>query len=176
MEQTHAYYEEIDSTPASTVNQTSAFSTGCWWVVHPVTCVDVLDLGTRVLMDVRVWIEETMPNELFVQKAKHVMDFKTARQETLENVMKELGKRKTKGDVGGEEGYVGGWETVGSENDEKEVLEANGEDGNNEHKAEEGKKAKRLSRNSDAQLEEAAAAGRRAAEEARVKDEYEYVV
>ena len=41
------------------------------------TCVDVLDLGTRVLMDVRVWIEETMPNELFVQKAKHVMDFKT---------------------------------------------------------------------------------------------------
>ncbi|CAI9628563.1 unnamed protein product [Alternaria burnsii] len=177
MAQTHAYYEEIDSIPASAANQTSPFRSACWWIIHPVTCVEVLDLSTRVLVDLKVWIEETVPNELFVRKSGTVMGFKGVREETLENVVSELRKRKDRGDLESEEGYVGGWQAIVGDGEEmaKEVTDEDDNGGCDELHVKQ-KKANRLSRNSDAQLEEAAAAGRNAAEEAKLKNEYEYVV
>lgn len=178
MAQTHAYYEEIDSIPASAANQTSPFHSACWWIIHPVTCVQVLDLSTRVLVYLKVWIEETVPNELFVRKSGTIMGFKGVREETLGNVMSELKKRKDRGDLESEEGYVGGWQAVGRDGEEmaKEVTDEDDNDRCDELHVRKQKKANRLSRNSGAQLEEAAAAGRNAAEEAKVKNEYEYVV
>ncbi|KAJ4377250.1 hypothetical protein N0V83_000073 [Neocucurbitaria cava] len=105
--QTHAYYEEIDSIPAVSVGLKSAFSAGHWYVVHPVTAVDVLFLSTRVLQDLAKWLEKDCPNELFEGEGAQVRDFKGVRSETAENVKRELQKREERGDVGKEEGYTG---------------------------------------------------------------------
>jgi hypothetical protein len=126
------------------------------------------------LIDLRVWLEVTAPNDMFVRKNEAVLGFKGVREETLENVVKELEKRRDRGDVGREEGYTGGWETLGEAREPGGMIEDNDDDGHDEQNVEDRKKAKRVSRNSAAQLEEAEAAGRRAAEEARVKDEYDF--
>lgn len=141
------------------------------------TCVEVLDLSTRVLLDLKLWIEETVPNKLFVRKSGTIMEFKGVREETLGNVVSELKKRKDRRDLESEEGYVGGWEAVGRDGEEmaKEVTDEDDNDRCDEVNVRKQKNVNRLSRNSDAQLEEAAAAGRNAAEEAKVKNEYEYV-
>jgi hypothetical protein len=136
MTQTHAYYEETDNIPASALGQVSEFTGGQWYVVHPVIGVQVLRLSTRVLMYLREWIEEMAPNELFQRKARHVMDFKTARAETLGAVVRELGRREMKGRIGKEEGYTRGWETVG-EGEEVEGASVRVEDG---HEEEEGRR------------------------------------
>jgi hypothetical protein len=87
-------------------------------------------------MDLREWIEEKAPNELFQRKARHVMNFKTAQAETLGAVVRELGRREMKGKIGKEERYIGGWETVG-EDGEVEGASVREEDG---HGKEEGEK------------------------------------
>lgn len=169
--QTHAYYEEIDTIPAASVNQKSEFSAGHWYVIHPLSSLARLDLSTRVLLDLQEWLEGTWPNELFVRETNGVRDFQKVRKETLDAVKRVLEKRREKGEVGREEGYVGHWEDVGGEEsvgggkkDEEMGLGDKGED-----------MERVLSRHTKAALAEAEAAGREAAEEARIRDEYEFL-
>ena len=56
------------------------------------------------------WIEEKCPSELFEGKARQVQEFKGARQESLEEVRKELARREKWGKVGEDEGCTGDWE------------------------------------------------------------------
>jgi hypothetical protein len=136
-----------------------------------------LYLSTRVLLDLKIWLEETAPNALYTRKAKQVMDLKTARAETLGAVIRQLKKREEKGVISEEEGYTGAWETVGADG-EMEGARMQEED---DHKDEENvlgdeeEKGKRVSRNSAGQLEQAAEVGRRASEEAEERTEYEFL-
>ncbi|KAF1847802.1 uncharacterized protein K460DRAFT_403125 [Cucurbitaria berberidis CBS 394.84] len=170
MAQTHAYYEEIDNVPAASVEKKSEFKAGHWHVVHPVSSVEMLDFSTRVLQDLLKWIEEDCPSDMFIRKAGQVLEFKVARSETLENAKKELEKRKGRGDVGEEEGYTGSWEQVGEDKQADETQM----DGKTKMEGKGKEKAQGLSRHTAAALAEAEQAGRNAAEEARIKDEYDF--
>jgi hypothetical protein len=162
--QTEAYYEEIDSIPAvSADREKSEFAAGQWYVIHPVTYYQVRDLSSKVLLDLEEWIEVKCPEKMFTRRAKQVLDFKTARNETLGEVRKELDRRHNRGEVAEEEGYTGGWEVVGGEVNVKEEVE------------EIEKKVKKASHYTEAALREAEEAGLRAAEEAKTQDEWDFV-
>ncbi|CAO2647133.1 Nn.00g080550.m01.CDS01 [Neocucurbitaria sp. VM-36] len=169
--QTHAYYEEIDSIPAASVGQTSEFKAGHWYVIHPVSAVEMLDFSTKVLQDLGKWLDEDCPDDLFTGKNGQVRDFKKVRDETRGNFRRELGKREGRGDVGEEEGYVGSWERIGDDGREVSGEMEVEEDGKG--KGEE--MAPISSRHTVAALAEAEEAGRKAAEEAKIKDEYEFM-
>ena len=129
----------------------------------------MLRLSTRVLLDLKKWIEKTVPTPSFTRDVKQVLDFKDARNDTLGNVNRELEKRVARGDVAREEGYMGSWKVMNAagevEDEKKQRLK--------EKVEKVGKAEKRKSRNLPAHLEEAAEAAQRAAEEARTRDEYE---
>ena len=183
MKQTHAYYEEIDSIPASALDRKSHFEDGYAYIIHPINAVKVLDMSTRVLLDLKTWIEKTAPNSFYTRRAKHVIDFKTARSESLRVVVRELVKRQKRGDVCEEEGYIGAWVTVGEDGEieEEHMHEKNGHEDDEEvmeeveWMEEVEKKGERVSRHEAGQLEEAAEAGRHAAEEANERNEFEFV-
>lgn len=167
--QTEAYYEELDTIPAASVGKDSEFSAGNWYVMHPMTWWDVEVLSSRVLLDIKEWVENTCPNEFFTSKAKQVMNFRKARDETLSQVTEELGRREQKGQIRSEEGYTGSWDVLGAE----EELEG-GEKGKGEEKKHEGK-GKTKSRHTPAALEAAAQAGLAAAQDANDKNEWETI-
>jgi hypothetical protein len=166
--QTEAYYEEIDSIPSASLGQASEFAAGHWYVVHPLTYLDVREFNTKVLKDLAEWIEVTWPNDLFVRKAKQVRGFKEVRAETLDEVKKELARREKRGEVGQESGYTGEWEVVG----EEEEGEGKGEGEEGKVAQTGGREVDRASRVSEAALEAAAEAGRKAAAEAKFLDEW----
>lgn len=165
--QSEAYYEEILNIPAASLNMTSEFSAGHWYVVHPVTYYQVRDLSNRVLKDLEEWLEVKCPNELFASKAKQIFAFKNARTETLDEVKKEITRRKKRGEVGEEEGYTGDWEMLSGE----DVMDNNEESGAKE--VEECGDCRPVSRHTKEAFEEAAEAGRRAANEAKIWDKSE---
>ncbi|KAH7071133.1 hypothetical protein BKA63DRAFT_418773 [Paraphoma chrysanthemicola] len=150
--QTEAYYEELDSIPSSLVGLKSAFSAGHWL------------LSTGVLRHIMEWIEVTCPNELFIGTHLQVVGFRDARIETVEEIRKELGRRERNGDA---VGLKGGWEVIG---EKEEGKKGNG-------KASEGDENGEGNTGMDERaLEEAREVGRRAAGEARDRDEYEILM
>jgi hypothetical protein len=182
--QAEAGYEEIDSIPAAALGLRSEFGAGHVYVVHPVTYWQVRDMSNKVLLDLKEWVEETCPNELFTRKARHVLVFKSARKETVEEIYKELDRRMMKGDVGNEPGYTGDWELMNgedakadearqepSENAEGEVRQAPSENADKE----EGKsRPSTISRLTEAGLEMAREAGRKAAEDANDEQDWDF--
>ncbi|KAH7396430.1 hypothetical protein BKA66DRAFT_409275 [Pyrenochaeta sp. MPI-SDFR-AT-0127] len=171
--QTHAYYEEICTIPAASLGQDSKFRAGHLYIIHPLLNTDLRDLSTLVLQHLQNWIETVHPNDLFIGKAQQVLDFKKVRSETLEEAKRILERRELKGEVGREEGFLGSWELIDS-NGETDWTRASGQ-----ITMLEGKKRMNIrsstGRYTDAALEEAAEAGRKAAEEAKIRDEYEFV-
>ncbi|KAH3965785.1 hypothetical protein HBI70_132910 [Parastagonospora nodorum] len=164
--QSEAYYEEIDSIPAASLDLKSEFSAGHWYVVHPVTYWQVRDLSNKVLQDLAEWIEVKSPNEIFTRKAKQVLAFRNARDESLEEVKKELQRRERRGEVGVEEGYLGDYDMVDTDEDED-----SGQSGGIKNEVrKEGKVHDKMSRHTEAALDEAAEAGRKAAEEAKMME------
>ncbi|KAH7067899.1 hypothetical protein FB567DRAFT_457772 [Paraphoma chrysanthemicola] len=159
--QTEAYYEELDGIPSSLLGLESAFSAGHWHVVHPVTLFQVRELSTRVLRDILEWNEITCPNELFIGTHAQVVGFRDTRIKTVEEVREELGRRERSGDAVELEGE---WEVIG------EKKEGDGKAGEGYEKGE-GSGAI-----DERALEEAGEVGRRAAEEARDRDEYEILM
>ncbi|KAH7413893.1 hypothetical protein DE146DRAFT_762333 [Phaeosphaeria sp. MPI-PUGE-AT-0046c] len=139
--QSEAYYEEITTVPAASLDLKSEFSAGHWHVVHPVTYCQVRDYSIRVMKNLKEWLEVKCPNDLFTRKAKQVFAFKKASEESLEEVKKELAGRAKRG-----EGV-----------DVAEKLREN----------------EPVSRHTKGALEEAAEAGRKAAEEAKILDEWQ---
>jgi hypothetical protein len=119
-----------------------------------------------VLQDLVEWIEVKCPNEIFTRNAKQVLEFRNAREESLEEVGKELGRREKHGEVGLEEGYTGDYEVVGGTEEEVDEGQTEGSDGWTTVKG----KERQLSGHTQAALEEAAGAGRKAAREARLMD------
>jgi len=170
--QSEAYYEEIDSIPAASLDLKSEFSAGHWYVVHPVTYWQARDLGNKVLQDLAQWIEVKCPNELFTRKARQVHAFKRARDESLEQVQQELQRREKRGEVGVEEGYLGDYDIIDTDEGEDEAQSG----GTKKEMKEEGRKEVKVhdktSRISEAALDEAAEAGRKAAKEAQMMDEW----
>ncbi|KAH3912580.1 hypothetical protein HBH56_116830 [Parastagonospora nodorum] len=149
--QSEAYYEEIDSIPAASLDLKSEFSAG-----H---C-------NKVLQDLAEWIEVKSPNEIFTRKAKQVLAFRNARDESLEEVKKELQRRERRGEVGVEEGYLGDYDMVDTDEDED-----SGQSGGIKNEVrKEGKVHDKMSRHTEAALDEAAEAGRKAAEEAKMME------
>jgi hypothetical protein len=170
--QTEAGYEEIDSIPAAALGLRSEFGAGHLYVVHPVTYWQVRDMSNKVLLDLREWIEESCPNEFFTRKARHILVFKSARKETVEEIYKELERRMSKGNVGKEPGYTGDWELVQSEDMEAgEVSEDANEDA---EKEESRNRPRNPSRLSEAALETAREAGRQAAEDATDGQDWDF--
>lgn len=166
--QTEAYYEEIDSIPAAALGLESAFSAGHWFVVHPVTYYQARAMNARVLQDLLAWIEEMWPNELFVGTKVQVRAFRLARDESVLEVRRELERRERRGEVGGEEGYTGSWEVLGDDGMGKGNQEEKKVEGNEEHE-------RLMARMDPAALEAAREVGRRAADDARDNDEYEFL-
>jgi hypothetical protein len=167
MAQTEAYYEEIESIPAASLGLASEFAAGHWYVIHPLTYLQVRELNNKVLKDLAEWIQVTWPNELFVRKANQVRTFKAMRAESLEEVKKELARREKRGEVGPESGYTGDWEVLGEEG------KSNKEPGEEMEIAQTGgREVDRAGGVSSAALEAAAEAGRRAAAEAKFLDEW----
>ncbi|KAF2844940.1 hypothetical protein T440DRAFT_546583 [Plenodomus tracheiphilus IPT5] len=149
--QTHAYYEEIDNIPAASVDRQSEFGSGHWYVIHPLSTLNLIVLS---------------PSEMFVQEYSHVVAFKKARGKTLDALEYELEKRMIKAGSGGEAGYTGIWD----------MLEEDCESGDNATSnigSEEDLEPK--SNHTSAALAEAEAIGREAAEEARLLDEFTFV-
>lgn len=166
--QSEAYYEEIDSIPSASLDLKSEFSAGHWYVVHPVTYWQVKDLSNKVLQDLAEWIEVKSPNELFTRKAGQVLAFKSARDESLKEVRKELLRRGKKGEVGVEEGYLGDYDTIDSDEGEDEAQSG----GIKKEVRKVVKVHDKASRITEAALDEAAEAGRKAAKEAKMMDEW----
>ncbi|KAF2826670.1 hypothetical protein CC86DRAFT_416321 [Ophiobolus disseminans] len=144
--QSEAYYEEIDILQAFMLGQKSEFSAGQWYVVHPVTYFQVRDLSNEVLHKLQEWITVECPNKLFTSKAKQVLSFRKARDETLEEIYRELERRKKPGDIGAESGNVEKWEIVEHDDDTsgKEGSETN-EDGFHEEEVKGGEIGRRES-------------------------------
>jgi hypothetical protein len=92
-----------------------------------------------------------------------------ARDESVLEVRRELERRERRGDVGSEEGYTGSWEVLGDDGMGKE---------NQEEKKVEGGKGDEgvIARMDPAALEAAREVGRRAADDARDNDEYEFLM
>ncbi|KAH3929048.1 hypothetical protein HBH44_099720 [Parastagonospora nodorum] len=146
--QSEAYYEEIDSIPAASLD------------------LKIRDLSNKVLQDLAEWIEVKSPNEIFTRKAKQVLAFRNARDESLEEVKKELQRRERRGEVGVEEGYLGDYDMVDTDEDED-----SGQSGGIKNEVrKEGKVHDKMSRHTEAALDEAAEAGRKAAEEAKMME------
>jgi hypothetical protein len=140
--QSEAYYEEID------------------------THYQVRGWSNKVLQDLAEWIEVQCPNGIFTRKAKQILEFKNARDQSLEEVGKELKRREKRGEVGVEEGYTGDYEVVGGTEEEVDEGQTEVSDGWTTVKD----KERQLSGHTQAALEEAAEAGRKAAREARLMD------
>jgi hypothetical protein len=164
--QSEAYYEEIDTISAASLGLVSEYSQGHWYVVHPVTYYQVRGWSNKVLQDLAEWIEVQCPNGIFTRKAKQILEFKNARDQSLEEVGKELKRREKRGEVGLEEGYTGDYEVVGGTEEEVDEGQTEGSDGWTTVKG----KERQLSGHTQAALEEAAEAGRKAAREARLMD------
>ncbi|KAH3974024.1 hypothetical protein HBI25_173480 [Parastagonospora nodorum] len=146
--QSEAYYEEIDSIPAASLD------------------LKIRDLSNKVLQDLAEWIEVKSPNEIFTRKAKQVLAFRNARDESLEEVKKELQRRERRGEVCVEEGYLGDYDMVDTDEDED-----SGQSGGIKNEVrKEGKVHDKMSRHTEAALDEAAEAGRKAAEEAKMME------
>ncbi|KAF1918646.1 hypothetical protein BDU57DRAFT_526835 [Ampelomyces quisqualis] len=158
--QTEAYYEEIDTVPAVSLGLKSDFNTGQWYVVHPVTYWQVRGWSNKVLEDLGLWIEEKCPNTLFEGKARQIKGFREARSESLQEVKKELARREKWGQVGEEEGYTGEWEII--KKNERRDIDNSGDSKDGEVETVPGY--------TNAALEEAAEAGRKAGEEAKLMD------
>ncbi|KAF2113771.1 hypothetical protein BDV96DRAFT_648015 [Lophiotrema nucula] len=107
MDQTHAYYEEIDSIPAAAVGTKSPFEDKHWHVVHPLQPHHIRALSTRVLQDLRKWIQNTI--HIYIGEHKQIGAFVKVRIETMEAVLKELAYRGAD-NVEDDEGYLGTWE------------------------------------------------------------------
>ena len=67
-------------------------------------------MSTKVLGDLRKWIEES--EDVYVGKHKQVAEFREKREDTLEQVRRELGRREVGEEIGEEEGYLGAWDDV----------------------------------------------------------------
>lgn len=125
MAQTHAYYEEIDTIPATVMNAHSFFErTGHWYVIHPVDRMEMREWKVVVLWELKKWIEES--RNCFMGEAEQILEFREKRIETLNNIRKEL-DRKGITSVGNEEGFLGVWEEIGRE-DTAERNDKAGED------------------------------------------------
>lgn len=127
MAQSHAYYEEIDSVPAAVVGLHSRFhgkGGGHWYVIHPLDILQVMELSSRVLGDLKTWIEAS--EDVYVGEHNNLVGFREVREETLQLVKRELERRGVKTTVGETEGYLGEWEDIGEESgkDAKPVEEA----------------------------------------------------
>ncbi|KAH8732057.1 hypothetical protein GQ44DRAFT_735729 [Phaeosphaeriaceae sp. PMI808] len=167
MAQTEAYYEEIDTIPARALGINSEFGAGHWYVIHPVTYWQVRDMSNRVLHDLKKWIEVDCPNELFTRKAKQVLAFRAMRDESLKEIHKELAKGEAKkGEIGEDSGCIEDWEII---NENRECVSSGAIE------VVEGKIGDSASGHTVAALEEAAEAGRRAAEEAKIRNEYDFM-
>jgi hypothetical protein len=163
--QREAYYEEIDSIPAAFRRLTSEVGAVQWYVVHPVTSYQVRGWSNKVLQDLVEWMQGKCPNEVFPRKARQVMEFKSARDEGLEEITKELAREAKHGEVGVEEGYTGDYEVVGSE-EEVDEGQTGGGDGATTGKG----KGRKVSGHAQAALDKAAAADKKAAKEAKIMD------
>ncbi|KAF2734347.1 hypothetical protein EJ04DRAFT_564349 [Polyplosphaeria fusca] len=119
MDQSHAYYEEIDTVPAAGLGLESPFDRMKHsYIVHPMSIYEVPKLSTRVLYDLRTWIEGSA--HVYIGTHKQVLGFVAARSETLNLVKKELAKRDV--DVPSDnEGYCGSWILDGSSAGDDEV-------------------------------------------------------
>lgn len=170
--QVEAGYEEIDTIPAAALELRSEFGAGHLYVVHPVTYWQARDMSNKVLLDLKEWVEETCPNEFFTRKARHILVFKAARKETVEEIYKELERRTSKGYVGKEPGYTGDWEVVQSEDMEAGEVSKNAND--DAGKEESRNRPPNISRLSEAALETAREAGRRAAEDATDEQDWDF--
>lgn len=106
-----------------------------------------------------------------MRKSKTVVDFKKVRSETLEAVKTTLARREVKGEIGDDEGYTGDWVDVRAAT-ELESVEKGGKIGAKDD-TDAGEEVP--SRHSGAALAAAAEAGRQAADEARINEEYEFV-
>jgi hypothetical protein len=169
--QSEAYYEEIDFIPAAAVGELSKFGAGHWYVVHPVTYWQVRDMSNKVLLDLKEWIETTCPNALFTRRAKQVLGLKTARMETVHEMDMELERRREKGEVGLEPGYTGDWELVDAHGKDEDRQMRRVEE---KEEAQVKRRPPNKSRHSEAGLELAREAGRKAAEDAKDHDDYDF--
>ncbi|PVI04370.1 hypothetical protein DM02DRAFT_611623 [Periconia macrospinosa] len=127
MEQTNAHYEEIDTIPAAAVEQKSEFKTMThWYLIHPLQPTQVRALSSRVLEDLKLWIQDS--EDKYIGTCKLVRGFQDVRTETLEGIQKELRRRGMEGQVGDEEGYLGKWEEVDEDGQliEKEEMTLSG--------------------------------------------------
>lgn len=109
-------------------------------------------------------------NELFTRRANQVFAFENTRNESLEEVKKELVKREKRGEVGEEERYTGDWEVLSEEDGVNEIEKGIGEDVCDARGSGPGVS---VSRHTKVASEEAAEAGRGAAEVARILDEWQ---
>lgn len=169
MSQAEAGYEEIDAVPAIALGLKSEFGAGQWHVVHPITYWQVRDMSNNVLLDIKEWIEETCPNELFTRDARHVLHFKAARDESVDEIRKELERRKIVGDVGREPGYTGDWKVV-----DDDVSKNEHSDGSEDEETSMNKPT-HIPRHSEAGLEAAREAGRKAAEDVEDQQEWDFM-
>lgn len=114
-----------------------------------------------MLQDLQEWIEVKCPNQIFVRKSGQVFAFKAARNGTLEEIRKELRKREGRGELDNDSGYTGDWEVVG-----KEGMMDKGNPGGAEMEESDKSEETTPSQPTEAGLEEAWEAGRKAAEDA----------
>ncbi|KAF2703433.1 hypothetical protein K504DRAFT_451625 [Pleomassaria siparia CBS 279.74] len=108
--QSHAFYEEIHTVPAASMNVESPFLlTKHVYIIHPLTFNEIYELSDLVLNDLKKWIEDSEKN--YSGKSKQVLLFKEKRLETLEVVKQQLEKRR-RGvtELGDNDGYLGEWE------------------------------------------------------------------
>lgn len=110
-----------------------------------------------MLEDLGAWIEVECPSELFEGKAMQVQGFMVVRKESLKEVRKELARREKWGEFGEEKGYTGDWEVIKKD----ERCDSGGTDNGD---------VKAIPGYTNAAFEEAAQAGRKAAEEAKLMD------
>lgn len=110
MDQSHAYYEEIGNIPAMVMGAQSFFPKfGHWHVIHPIQMFDMEGWNVAALRLLAEWIESR--HEIYVGTSEQVCMFKEKRLETLEEIGKELKRRKV-GKTADHEGFLGDWEEV----------------------------------------------------------------
>jgi hypothetical protein len=107
---------------------------------------------------VEEWISTTCPSALFEGENVQVKGFRRAKGETLEEVKRELARRKDR-------------EVENGDKEEYEVVRAGGESGKEDGEG----VGMAGSAHTKQALEEAAEAGRRVAEEAKMLDEWDLV-
>ncbi len=120
MDQAHAHYEEIDTIPAAGLGLRSSFqntATKHWYLIHPLPRTRARELSTRVLVDLKAWIQSS--EAMYVGKHEQVCGFRKVRAETFECVRGEIERRGfCEGEVRDDEGYLGRWLELDEDRDE----------------------------------------------------------